>query len=164
MKERKIRFNFIDVLIILLIAVIIFALLYIFVLGDKKIEVNNETQYTTIRYVVQVTSVDERFDGMISVGDLVQESVSRKQIGKVVGVQSQPYQKVTFDYENGKETSSTVEGMISLNITVEAEAVETDPAFSVNGCDIRVGQQYSLALPEMYVSGFCIELNDGKQN
>lgn len=158
MKERKLRFNFIDVIIILLIAAVIFVLAYVFVLSDRKNDVTVDTQYTTIRYVVQITNVDEKFDGLVKVGDNVEEAIARKNIGKVVGVQSEPYQKVTFDYENGRETVATVDGFLTVNITIEATATESDSAFSVGGCDIRVGQLYSLAMPDLYCGGYCIEL------
>ena len=49
---------------------------------------------------------------------------------------------------------------ITIRITVEAQAVETDRAFTVDGCEIRVGEQYSLMLPDFYAVGYCIELRD----
>lgn len=164
MKEKKIRFNFIDVLLILVIAAVVFALLYIFVLSENKNEVVASTEQTTIRYVIQATGVDEQFDGLAKVGDPAEESVVRKNIGTVIGVQSEPNKKVTFDYENGRETVSEVDGRVTVNLTIEATATESDTAFSVNGCDIRVGQQYSVALPDVFLSGYCIELTADTQN
>ena len=158
MKERKIRFNFVDVLILLLIAAVIFAVLYIFVLSKDKTDVTIQSETATIRYVVQAVSVDDRFDGMAKVGDPVEEAVIRRNIGTVVGVQSEPFEKVTFDYENSRETVAQVDGRITMNITVEATATVSDTAFVVNGCEIRVGQQYSLAMPDLYVAGYCIEM------
>ena len=163
MKERKIRFNFIDVLIILLIAVIIFGALYVFVFRNRNTNLTEETSYTSIRYVVQVTNVDERFEDMINVGDHAEEAITRRTVGTVIGVQSEPYKKITFDYENAIETVSEVEGKLTMNVTIEANATETDSAFNVNGCAIRVGELYSIALPDMYISGYCIELTAESQ-
>ena len=164
MKERKLRFNFIDVLIILLIAAAVFALLYIFVLSDRSNEITTETQYTKIRYVIQAFEVDERFEGLVKPGDTVEEAVVRKNIGQVVGVQTEPYQKVTFDYEEGKETVADVEGQILVNVTIEADAAETDSAFSVNGCEIRVGQSYSISMPDVFLFGNCVEITAENDN
>lgn len=158
MKERKIRFNFIDVVILLLIAAVVFAVLYVFVFSARNDSPAAQTQYTKIRYVIQAVGIDEKYDGLVKAGDSVEEAISRKAVGSVVGVQSEPYQKVTFDYENGKETVALVEGKITMNITIEATATESDSAFTAGGCEIRVGQQYSIAMPDLYCSGYCIEL------
>ena len=47
-----------------------------------------------------------------------------------------------------------------MKITIEAEAVDTETAYTVNGYQILVGKQFSLMLPEMYAVGYCIDLND----
>ena len=93
-------------------------------------------------------------------GQLVEDAVERKKIGTVSGIQAVPFEKITFDYVNGRETTSSVEGKVTLKITIEAQAVETDRAFTVDGCEIRVGQQYSLILPDLYGYGYCTELID----
>lgn len=159
MKERKIRFNLIDALIILVIAAVVFAVLYIFVLSDKKTDVSVAAETTTIQYVVQAVGVDERFDGLAKVGDPVQDAIERKNIGTVVGVQSEPYKKITFDYDNQRETVAEVEKKVTINVTIEATATETDTAFTVNGCEIRVGGKYSLSMPDVFLSGYCIDMS-----
>ena len=163
MKERKLRFNFIDVIIILLIAAIVFALLYIFVFSEKK-DVVEDTKETTITYVIQGTKIDERFDGIVKAGDYVENSVNHKALGTVVGVQSEPYQVISFNSEEDKEVVAQVEGKISVNLTIESKAEESDKAFSIDGCDIRVGQKYSLALPGMNLSGYCIAISSESDN
>ena len=50
MKKNKIRFNLIDLLIILVIAAAVFLLLYVFVFSGNKNQVE-EVNYTNIRYV-----------------------------------------------------------------------------------------------------------------
>ena len=160
MSKRKLRFNAIDALIILVIAAAVFALLYIFVFSGRGTQTAAEVNYTTIRYVVELQNIDEHLEDAVKKGQPVQDAVERKKIGTVSGVQAVPFEKVTFDYQNGTETSSAVEGMITLKITIEAQAVETDRAFTVDGCEIRVGQQYSLILPDLYGYGYCTEIID----
>ncbi len=159
MNNKKIHFNLIDLLILLLVAAVAFVLLYVFVFSDRQNE-GAQVKYTTIQYVIEVQNVEERFENAVSRGHIIQDAIQRKTIGTVVGVQASPFVKRTFDYENGKETVSTVSDRLSLKITVEAQAIETDRAFSVDGCEIRVGQQYSIMLPEFYGIGYCIEIID----
>jgi len=114
--------------------------------------------YQNIQYVVEVNNLDEQYEEMITKGQSVQDAVERRSIGVVSGVQTVPYEKITFDKNNGEEKVSSVEGKISMKITIDAQAVETDRDFSVDGCVIKVGKQYSLMLPEMYAVGYCIEI------
>ena len=61
-----------------------------------------------------------------------------------------------------REVVSDVEGKITMKITIEAEAVDTESAYLVNNCQILVGKQFSLILPEMYAVGYCIDLSDNQ--
>ncbi|MBQ8369672.1 MAG: DUF4330 family protein [Clostridia bacterium] len=157
MTGRKVKFNAIDAVILIILAAVVGVLLYIFVFSAKETTTPDVTT-RTIQYVIEAQNLDDHFDQLIENGQPVQDAVGRKSIGKVVGVQAVPFEKITFNYETGKETVSAAEGRISLRITIEAEVTETDRAFTVDGCEIRVGQQYSLILPEMYAVGYCTDL------
>lgn len=160
MSKRKLRFNAIDALIILVIAAAVFILLYVFVFSGRGTQTAAEVTTTTIRYVVELQNMDEHLQDAVKKGQLVEDAVERKKIGTVSGIQAVPFEKITFDYVNGRETTSSVEGKVTLKITIEAQAVETDRAFTVDGCEIRVGQPYSLILPDLYGYGYCTELID----
>ena len=161
MNNRKLRFNAIDVIILLLIIAVVYVILNIFVFSDSKND-TSAVNYKTIQYVVEINNIDERFADSVKSGQTVQDAIEKKNIGTVVGVQSTQYKKNSFNYEELREVVSNVENKISMKITIEAEAVDTEYAYTVNGCEIRVGQQYSLILPDMYGVGYCIDLNDNQ--
>lgn len=161
MSKRKIRFNIIDLIIILIIVAAAFVLAKVFVGGGNDIAA--ETNTKKIQYVIEIQEVEDRFDGSVKKGDAVQDAIERKNIGTVVGVQSSDFQKITFDYDTGMETVSYVEGRIVLDITIEATAIVTDKAYTVDGCEIRVGEQYSIMLPEFYGVGYCIKITETNQ-
>ena len=158
MSKRKLRFNAIDALIILVIAAVVFVLLYVFVFSGRGTQAAAEVATTTISYVIELQNIDEHLRDAVKSGQQVEDAVERKKIGEVSGTQPIPFHKVTFDYVNGQETTSAVEGKITLKITIRAQAVETDRAFTVDGCEIRVGQQYSLMFPDFYGYGYCTEI------
>lgn len=162
MKKKKLRFNLIDLIILLVIAAAVFLLLQVFVFSGSNNQVD-EVNYTNISYVFEIQKVDSRFDDLVEVGQPVQDAVERRNIGHVTGVQVVPYQELTFNAEEGIETVADFENAITLKITVEATAVESDQAFTVDGCIIRVGQQYSLALPNMYCVGYCTYIGNVRQ-
>lgn len=159
-KNRKLRFNAIDVLILLLIAAAVYVLINVFLKNSDSAQNTDSVNYKTIQYVVEIANLDERFAQSVKAGDSVQDAIEKKNIGTVVGVQSEPYKQSNFSYEENKEVISEVEDKISMKITIEAEAVDTETAYTVNGYQILVGKQFSLMLPEMYAVGYCIDLND----
>jgi len=157
MTGRKVRFNAIDAIILLILAAAAGVLLYIFVFSKDTAQ-TAEGSSRTIQYVVEVVNIDDHFADAAKIGQPVQDAVKRKHIGTVVGVQSYPFEKNTFSYDTGKTTVSAADGRITMKITIEATVTETDRAFSVDGCEIRVGEQYSLMLPGMYGVGFCTDI------
>ena len=156
MNKRKLRFNLIDAIKIIIIIAILLVLGKVF-LGNND-DNSAVTETTRIQYVIEIQDVDERFENSVTIGDVVQDAIQRKNIGTVVGVQAIPYEVITFDYTEGKEKVSVVDGKLTMYITIEAEAIETDSAFTVDGQVIRVGQKYSIITPNMYGVGFCIKL------
>lgn len=163
MNKRKLRFNAVDAILLVILAVVIFAVLYIFVFSESSNQ-TVQNNYKTIRYTVYVQNLDERYEDMIKTGQKVTDGVEKKNIGTIIGVQSTPTVQTTFDYVNLRQVESTVEGKINVKVTIEAQAIETETAFIVDGLDIRVGQQYSIMLPDFYCVGYCIDLNDNQQN
>ncbi|MBR3999096.1 MAG: DUF4330 domain-containing protein [Clostridia bacterium] len=157
MTGRKVRFNAIDAVILLILAAAVGVLLYIFVFSKDTAQAT-EGNTRTIQYVVEIANIDEHFADDAKAGQPVQEAVKRKRIGTVVGVQTYPYEKNTFSYDTGRTTVASAEGRITMKITIEANVTETDRAFTADGCEIRVGEQYSLMLPGMYGVGFCTDI------
>lgn len=158
MNNRKFKFNFVDVIIILIIIAAAVVLAGVFI-GRDATTAQPQTTVSKIQYVIELQDVDDRFDGIIESGQTVQDAIERKNLGNVVGVQSVPYEVITFDYIEGKEKVSVVDGKVTIYVTIEADAVESDRAFTVDGCEMRVGQKYSVVFPEMYGIGYCIKIN-----
>ncbi|MBE6616353.1 MAG: DUF4330 family protein [Ruminococcaceae bacterium] len=158
MNNKKFKFNFVDVIIILIIIAAAVILAGVFI-GRDATTAQPQTTVSKIQYVIELQDVDDRFDGMIDNGQAVQDAIERKNLGNVVGVQSVPYEVITFDYTEGKEKVAVVDGKVTIYVTIEADAVESDRAFTIDGCEMRVGQKYSVVFPEMYGIGYCIKIN-----
>ncbi len=159
MNRRKLRFNAVDAILLVIIAAVVFAVLYIFVFSGNRNQ-SSDSYYKNIQYTILVQNLDEHYDEMIKIGQPVTDGVEKKSIGTIAGIQETPMVKTNFDYIEGKEVDVDVEGKINVRITIEARASETDRAFTVDGCEIRVGEQYSLMLPSIYCVGYCIDIDD----
>lgn len=160
MAKRKLRFNFIDLLLLLLAAAAVFILFVVFAPGVMKSDGNKET--VNIQYVVEIQNVDEAFENLIEGGQPVEDAITRKKIGIVEGPEWEDYRMVTFDYDKQEEVLSNVNGRKTVKVTIRAEAVKDVDAYKVNDVVIRVGKQYSLIFPTMYGVGYCTSLTEDK--
>lgn len=157
MANRKIRFNFIDLLILAVIVLAVLLLLYIFVWSGRGAQ-TAETQTVTIEYVIEIQKIDENYSNIIEKGQSVEDAVERKNIGTVKATDAKVTQEINFNYTTGKEEYSEVDDKINLYVTVTAEAAETESSFTVNGYEVCVGKMISVILPEFQGYGYCIEL------
>ena len=172
MNKRKISFNFIDLIILAVLAAAVGVLFYVFLYGIPKS--NQQTEKTVIEYTVEILNLDEKTAQSV---DLLLNDKSEKHMayngvdqkicmGEVQSSQYGDFSMLVFDYGDEREEASPVEGQVFLDITIRAEAVETESAYMVGNYAIRVGEQYSLILPNFYGYGYCISLNtdpDGKK-
>ena len=159
MAKRKIQFNFIDLLILLAGAAAIFVFLYVFVLsGRKNADEPGDSNVVTLEYVIEIQDLDKSFAESVKKDQSVQDAIKRKNIGTVIGVETDEYNKIVFDYNTGEEILSPVENKITMSVTIQTDAVEGKDAYSANGIVIRVGEQYSVIFPGMYGVGYCTSL------
>ncbi len=162
MNKRKLRFNALDAFLILLLAAVVGAVLYIFVFNRDDGE-SGQSNAKPIEYTIYVKELDEYCSDLVKAGQPITDAIRKQSIGTVMGVEESPMMQTTFNYEDGVEVDEVVEGMICLKITVAANATDTGRAFVVDGCTIRVGEQYSIMLPGLYCTGYCIDINDNIQ-
>ncbi len=159
MTKRKLRFTFVDVLILALLAAA--ATLLFLVFGGKSEADSTELPKNTmakIEYVIEIKEVDANILRALTPGQEVEDAVTRRKIGVLKAYSESPTEKPGFDFENNEEVYSEADGLINLTLTVTADAVESDAAFTVDNFEIRVGKQISVILPEFQGAGYCISL------
>lgn len=157
MTKRKIRFNFVDLLILLIFAAAAFLVASVF-MGRDGSESVSETQPATIEYVVELKNLDSSLQDTIAVGQTVEDAIERKSIGELKAISRSDTQEIHFNYTTGEEEYSVVEGKVNLTLTIRAQAEESDVSFTVNGYEVRVGKQISIILPGFQGYGYCIGL------
>lgn len=157
MTKRKLRVNLIDILILLILAAAVALVAVVFV-GKRGEDPVAETNIATIEYVVELKELDSNLQDTFAVGQTVEDSIERKIIGQLKAISKSDALEINFNYTTGEEEYSVMEGKVNLTLTVRAQAVETDTAFTVNGYEIRVGKQVSVYLPGFQGAGYCIGL------
>lgn len=159
MRKRKIKFNIMDVLILLVIAAVVAVLLYVFVLSESKpMDSLGGAQTAKITYVIELTAVDDALSDNISVGETLIDSAKKMSIGTVVAVDSQPYVYLGKNLNEGTMELTTVDDKSTIYVTVEADATLSGISYSIAGYDIYVGEKVYLSLPNFTGTGYCISL------
>ena len=163
-KKKSGRFNFIDLIFVLIILLAIATLVYIFS-PVSFIEglVNNESR--TVQYTVEISKVDEDFINKIKENDTVVDSVSKNTIGTVTAVdyntKYSELQLIETKLDDGsvKKSGTLVEYPKKYNVivTITANAeYSSGEGYTVNAKRIAVGEKMSLRFPDYICEGYCI--------
>jgi hypothetical protein len=159
MRKRKMKFNIMDVLILLAVAAVAAVLVYVFVLSENTpVDSLGGTPTTKITYVVELTGIDDALSDNISVGETLIDAAKKMNIGTIVAVETRPYVYLGKNLTDGTMELTTVDNKSTIYVTVEADATLTGIAYSISGYDIYVGEKVYLSLPDFTGTGYCISL------
>lgn len=151
MAKKKIRFNAVDVLIILFVAAAVAVFGYVF-LSEKNVGSSSSSDKLRLQYVLKVNDLDDKFVGNVSKGDDLIEFDTNKSIGTVVAVSSAPAKRIGTNAATGAQVISEIEQKSDLFITVETEAQFTDDTYFVDGIAVTVGNVVVMTAPNLYAA------------
>jgi len=150
--NKKIRVNFFDIIIIVIVACIGIGL-YVFTHKDSTLETKQLT------YRIELNGVVKGLADYIHEGDVLYENTKNYKMGKVVSVETVPYSTIVPDYENNVYRDSVDPTSESVIITLNADVTETDNAFAVDGQFIvRAGTEIFVKGPGYAGEGYVIEI------
>lgn len=132
MAQKRARFTFIDLLIIL---VIIAAA----VLAVWKLAPNKDASGTKASFTVMLTAKDEAFLSAMHIGDTVSISNKEKDTGVITKIESRPAESLQFDSIGGKYVLDEIKNKNDILVTIEADATETDTMITVGSTPVKVG-------------------------
>lgn len=160
MRKTKVKFNLMDALILLAIAVVAVLLLYIFVWSEERsIDSFTGTEPSHATYVIEVSDVPEEFSDKVKVGEKVIDSSTKTSLGAVQALETQDYYVTTLNLHEGTQVLSRVEDRINLYITIEADALMDGYTYTVGGTELYVGRLLYLSFTDFVCSGYCIALD-----
>lgn len=151
--KRKIKVNFIDILILVVVLIALALLTYIFVLN--KAEEDKEHDLVTVKYVVEVSQVKDEFVNFIKKGAEVYNNTGKKKLGTIEACEVREATYIGKDQENGKLVLSIVEGYKNVYVTIEAQAYLDDYRYVIEGMDIYVGAYINMLMPDISCGGYC---------
>lgn len=157
--KSKIRFNFIDALLILIIIAAAAALFWIF--GSSNTDANANQKQIEIEYTVRIKQVRDEFrgEGFFHEGDPVTDSVTLYDIGKLVSAE---YSKSEHTAPNkyGELVVSEYPNHIDITLTIRATADVSGGTYNIGGYTMSVGKKVSLRVPNFVGEGHCISINE----
>lgn len=158
-KKKRIRFNLIDFLLIIIALLVVFAIVYVF-LPNSFIKGLFADDSVTIQYAIEFKGVDESFLESIKENDTVIDSVSKGEIGTVTAVDySTQYTELKYDESADTGILSVFPEKYNVIVTITADAdFSAEDGYTVNGVRIAVGELISARFPNFAFEGYCISV------
>lgn len=160
-EKKRVGFNFIDVILILItLAVIIAAVNIISPMSlIKKLTADDSHK---IEYTVEIQNVDGEYIEKIKVNDQAVDSVSKQDLGIVVSVYNpEPYSELGYNEEKGEGVLMSYPDKYNITVIITADAdYIRGEGYSVNGNRIAVGEKMSLRFPDFVCEGYCIGFSE----
>lgn len=139
---KKIKFNFIDVVIIAAVALVLVIFGY-YALGNW--ETSEGVSENIMDYTVEIKDVPEYYVGKIKVGDSVYDVRKGAAIGKVAAVSdAAAFEITTENRDEGTYVKTPVPGRYTYYVTIRTPYKENAAGYTVNDVDIKVGKSITI--------------------
>lgn len=153
MEKKKLRFNFVDVIIILLIVAVFFV-------GYKIINKNFSAAGNApeVYFTVEVKAMPETYKDMFAEGDVVRDAIKGDTLGEVVNVESKPATDLYMDGENGKFVVSEYEGVEDVYVTIKGTPTSSGANIVIAQQEIKVGNMMYFKKPGCVGKGYIVKM------
>jgi hypothetical protein len=156
-KAVKVKFNWIDVIVLVLAAALILMFVLDFLPNENKIIYGDKK--VTVEITIQIDKLSNDIDIDLASGDEVLAVVSKEKLG----VLSSSPMIVPFQENIPNEVSGGIEVVYSdsyssVYLTIVAEADESEYGYFVNNSRVAVGKEYEIRISGLEAVGTCISV------
>lgn len=157
MKNRKFKFNYVDIIIILLVAAA-------FVVGYKFINktFTHTAETPDVSFTVEVKSVPEDYEEMFAEGDEVRDAVKGDVLGKITDISSKPATDVSPDSVSGQYRVSEYPDREDVYITIEGTPSSYGANIIIAQQEIKVGNMIYFKKPGAVGRGYIVAMDVGE--
>ncbi len=154
---KKVKFNFFDVLIILVAVFACFAAYKYF--GNQSA---GGAKVPEVSYVVELQRKDASYDSQVKVGDDVYDAIKGGYYGKVTDFKKEQCTEITTNAEEGTFVKTEVEGKYSYYITIKGTPTTyTDSDIMFASQDVKVGNKIYIRSKNYSGEGTVVDINAG---
>ena len=160
-KKQKVRFNLMDLLLVLIAVSIILAV--IFVLDPFSLNIMGKAgREVTLEYTLRIENVEGLLIDKIHTRDEVVDSAIKTSLGYVNAVENDtPYTEAYYNSKDDEVSMIEYPDRYDLVVTVTAEAIFTEGVgYTVNGRRVAVGAEFYLMFPDYVGFGYCISMRE----
>ena len=154
-EKKKYVFNFIDVLLI--VVFLAGALSLVYFLRERRVVISDSGGTEEIVYRLEISPMREEFRNLVSVGDTVTDAVSLLPIGEVTDVSYSACYYTGLDRTTGENVKSAYPGMITMTVTVKAQASPENGGYTVNGRELILDTGFAFRVPAF--TGTCVSVS-----
>lgn len=152
-KKRSFSFNIVDVVLIIVAFIAVATLIFFF--SQKDVVSSDKKDKVTLEYTLVFTPLREEYRNLVDVGSSLTDAESLKELGEIVDVIYAECNYEGVDPQTGEKVYTPYPGMMTMTVTVRAEAIRTGSAYTVNGSEIVIGQSLNVRIPEFTGAGLC---------
>ncbi len=160
-KLKRGKFNFVDLLFLILIAVIVLAVFFLIDPFSMNVFGGAEKN-VVVEYTVQIEYVEASLADNIRLGDEALNAVNKTSLGRVSAIKNDIlYSEACYNSEADIVSMKEYPDRYNLQITITSDAVfEEGKGYTVKGTRIAVGGQYSIMFPNYLGNGYCISMRE----
>ena len=151
----------------IVIAVVLIAVVAVAVVISNPAEAvsGDASASGNLTFVVELSRKEAGYESNVVVGEKVYDNLKGIYLGTITDVKVEPYKVISADLENKIYREDEVDGLISVYITVDANAERSDMTTLVNDVEIAVGKELFVRSGQFASSGYCVKMdfNGGEQ-
>lgn len=157
--KKRFKINIFDIVIIAAVLVVAAILIVVMFKPDETGAIISSGDNVTVRYTIELSNMTPEAAAMVAEGDTLKDNIKKYAIGAVKSVTVGPTYYSTKNYETGEYIISESPEYKTATIVIEASAIETDTAVTVDsGYIIRIGLPISVSGPGYAGTGYIIDV------
>lgn len=154
MEKRKIKFNFVDVIILVLIA-LAFVVGYKFI--NKSADVNSNMPQ--VSFTVEVTNVPKDYKDKFNIGDEVRDAIKGDILGVITDIEAIPATKLTENVIEGKYEIGEYEDRDDVYVTIKGTPSSFGADVIMAQQEIKVGNKMYFKKPGCVGRGYVVKMD-----
>lgn len=152
-KKKALSLNIVDVALIIIAFIAIAALIFFFSQRDVAPADNGES--VVLEYTIVFTPLREEYRNLADIGDSLTDVGTLADIGEIVDVTYSDCQYQGVNKSTGEKVYTTYTGMMTMTLTVRAEAKKTSECYVINGVELVMGNEMNVRIPDFIGNGIC---------
>ncbi len=154
--SKKIKFNGMDLFIIILVVLVALAGAYLLLGKDNAVV--SDSKNVEVSVTVEFAAQNEEFAKTPQVGDVAMIGEKSKMRTTVSEVKTPTAMATGYDTLNGQALYSEMPGDYDVQVTMVAEGLETSKDITVDGLAVRVGEKVVVSGKSWAGEGYVIGL------